>query len=108
MLRRAVAHGTTPVRTPVDVDPAVGLTGIDGGWGGRTTIGHVTTLCGYDADRRRRLIDELAGAGVGVVVLDAVGADHHTALLDRVPRRYVISGGRVVAQTRTDTELHVP
>lgn len=40
--------------------------------------------------------------------LDAVGADHHTALLDRVPRRYVISGGRVVAQTRTNTELHVP
>jgi cytosine deaminase len=183
------------------------------GWGGRTTIGHVTTLAGYDDDARRRLADDLADAGVGLVVLpptdlylqgtaapvaelldagvatalstnnvrnaftpfgtadvldvtllaahtqpggasgatgrgfgtregigrlldratsgaatmlgvaghdlapgsradlvvlDAVGADHHTALLDRAPRRWVISGGRVVAETRTDTELHVP
>ena len=308
VLRRAVAHGTTLVRTPVDVDPTVGLTSINAllevrerwagivelqivafpqegiagrpgtdellvealrrgvdviggcsyaeedvegcrahlrrvfdlaerfdvpvdvhadfdaadstdprqalagdvaalararGWGGRTTIGHVTTLAGYDDDARRRLIDELAGAGVGVVVLpptdlylqgtaapvaelldggvatalssnnvrnaftpfgtvdmldvtllaahtqpfgtregldrlldrasagaaemlgaarhdlargaradlvilDAPGADHHTALLDRAPRRLVISNGRVVASTRTDTTLHVP
>ena len=308
VLRRAVTHGTTLVRTPVDVDPTVGLTSIDAllevrerwagivelqivafpqegiaarpgtdellvealrrgvdviggcsyaeddvegcrahlrrvfelaerfdvpvdvhadfdtadsadprqflagdvaalarahGWGGRTTIGHVTTLAGYDDPARRRLIDGLAGAGVGVVVLpptdlylqggaapvaelldggvatalssnnirnaftpfgtvdmldvtllaahtqpfgtregvdrlverattgaaamlnaarhelargaradlvvlDAPGADHHTALLDRAPRRLVISGGRVVASTRTDTTLHVP
>jgi cytosine/creatinine deaminase len=308
VLRRAVTHGTTLVRTPVDVDPTVGLTSIDAlfdvkqrwagvvelqvvafpqegiaarpgtdellvealrrgadvvgacsyaeddvegnrahlrrvfdlaerfdvpvdvhadfapadatdqrhflageiaalararGWGGRTTIGHVTTLAGYDDDGRRRLIDELADAGVGLVVLpptdlylqgtaapvadlldggvatalssnnvrnaftpfgtvdvldvtllaahtqpfgtregidrlldratagaaamlgvaghdlapgsradlvvlDAPGADHHTALLDRAPRRFVISGGRVVAETATETTLHVP
>ena len=315
VLRRAITHGTTLVRTPVDVDPTVGLTSIDAmldvkqrwadtvtlqvvafpqegiaarpgtdellvealrrgvdvvgacsyaeddvegcrdhlrrvfdlaerfdvpvdvhadfdvadstdprhalageiaamtaarGWGGRTTIGHFTTLAGYDkatehADRegRRRLIEDLAGAGVGVVVLpptdlylqgmtapiadlldggvatslssnnirnaftpfgaadmldvtllaahtqpfgtregldrlldratagaaamlgmpghdlapgsradlvvlDAPGADHHTALLDRAPRRHVISNGRVVAQTRTTTTLHAP
>ncbi|NMO90207.1 amidohydrolase family protein [Actinomycetospora sp. TBRC 11914] len=308
VLRRAVTHGTTLVRTPVDVDPTVGLTSIDAlldvkrrwagvvdlqvvafpqegiaarpgtdallvealrrgadvvgacsyaeddvegcrdhlrrvfdlaerfdvpvdvhadfapaatadprhllageiaamtaarGWGGRTTIGHVTTLSGYDDDRRRRLVDDLADAGVGLVVLpptdlylqgiaapvaelldggvatalssnnvrnaftpfgtadvldvtllaahtqsfgtregidrlldratsgaaamlgvgghdlapgsradlvvlDAPGRDHHTALLDRAPRRWVISGGHVAASTRTDTELHVP
>jgi cytosine/creatinine deaminase len=308
VLRRAVTHGTTLVRTPVDVDPTVGLTSIDAlfdvkqrwagvvelqvvafpqegiaarpgtdellvealrrgadvvgacsyaeddvegnrahlrrvfdlaerfdvpvdvhadfapadatdqrhflageiaalararGWGGRTTIGHVTTLSGYDDDGRRRLIDELADAGVGLVVLpptdlylqgtaapvadlldggvatalssnnvrnaftpfgtvdvldvtllaahtqpfgtregidrlldratagaaamlgvaghdlapgsradlvvfDTPGADHHTALLDRAPRRFVISGGRVVAETATETTLHVP
>jgi cytosine deaminase len=313
VLRRAVTHGTTLVRTPVDVDPTVGLTGVDAllevrerwagvvelqivafpqegiagrpgtdellvealrrgvdviggcsyaeddvegcrahlrrvfdlaerfdvpvdvhtdfdvaastdprqalageiaqlttarGWGGRTTIGHVTTLAGYDVDARRRLIDELAAARVGVVVLpptdlylqgtaapvgelldggvatalssnnvrnaftpfgtvdmldvtllaahthpfgtcegldrlldratagaaamlgvgghdlapgsradlvvldapprNGLEPDHHTALLDRVPRRLVISGGRVVASTRTDTTLHVP
>ncbi len=52
---------------------------------------------------------ELArGARADLVVLDAPGADHHTALLDRAPRRLVISGGRVVASTRTDTTLHVP
>ena len=318
VLRRAVTHGTTLVRTPVDVDPTVGLTSVDAllevrerwagvvelqivafpqegiagrpgtdellvealrrgadvigacsyaeddvegcrahlrrvfdlaerfdvpvdvhadfdvaastdprqalageiaaltrarGWGGRTTIGHVTTLAGYDDAARRRLIDELATAGVGVVVLpptdlylqgtaapvaelldggvatalssnnvrnaftpfgtvdmldvtllaahtqrggasgatgggfgtragldrlldratagaaamlgvsghdlapgsradlvvlDAPRADHHTALLDRAPRRLVISGGDVVASTRTTTTLHVP
>lgn len=48
------------------------------------------------------------GARADLVVLDAPGADHHTALLDRAPRRLVISGGRVVASTRTDTTLHVP
>lgn len=319
VLRRAITHGTTLVRTPVDVDPTVGLTSIDAllevrerwagvvelqivafpqegiagrpgtdellvealrrgvdviggcsyaeddvegcrahlrrvfdlaehfdvpvdvhadfdtadstdprqalagdvaalararGWGGRTTIGHVTTLAGYHDEARRRLIDELADAGVGVVVLpptdlylqgtaapvaelldggvaaalssnnvrnaftpfgtvdmldvtllaaqtqpfgtregldrlldratagaaamlgvagagaatgggrrshdlapgaradlvvlDAPGVDHHTALLDRAPRRLVISSGRVVVSTRTDTTLHVP
>ncbi|MDT7742425.1 MAG: cytosine/creatinine deaminase, partial [Actinomycetota bacterium] len=165
VLRRAITHGTTLVRTPVDVDPTVGLTSIDAllevrerwagvvelqivafpqegiagrpgtdellvealrrgadvigacsyaeddvegcrahlrrvfelaerfdvpvdvhadfdtadsadprqfhagdvaaltrshGWGGRTTIGHVTTLAGYDDEARRLLIDELA------------------------------------------------
>jgi cytosine deaminase len=319
VLRRAVTHGTTVVRTPVDVDPTVGLTSIDAllevkqrwagtveiqvvafpqeglaarpgtdellvealrrgvdvvggcsyaeddvegcrahlrrvfdlaerfdvpvdvhadfapahatdprhalagdvaaltrarGWGGRTTIGHVTTLAGYADDARRRLVAELADAGVGLVVLpptdlyvqgtvapvaelldggvatalssnnvrnaftpfgtadvldvtllaahtqpfgtrdgldrlldratrgaaamlgvdgasgatgvgrrshdlapgsradlvvlDSPRADHHTALLDRAPRRYVISGGRVVAKTATNTTLHVP
>ncbi len=320
VLRRAITHGTTLVRTPVDVDPTIGLTGIDAmldvkqrwaetvtlqvvafpqegiaarpgtdellvealrrgvdvvgacsyaeddvegcrdhlrrvfdlaerfdvpvdvhadfdvaastdprhalageiaamtaarGWGGRTTIGHVTTLAGYDnatehADRaaRRRLIDDLATAGVGLVVLpptdlylqgtaapvaelleggvatalssnnvrnaftpfgtadmldvcllaahtqpfgtragldrlldratagaaamlgvpghdlapgsradlvvldarprNGLQPDHHTALLDRAPRHTVISGGRVVAQTRTTTTLHAP
>jgi cytosine/creatinine deaminase len=308
VLRRSVAHGTTLVRTPVDVDPTVGLTSIDAmldvkqrwadvvalqvvafpqegiaarpgtdellvealrrgvdviggcsyaeddvegcrehlrrvfdlaerfdvpvdvhadfapagatdprqflagdvaalararGWGGRTTIGHVTTLSGYDDEARSRLVDDLADAGVGLVVLpptdlylqgtaapvaelldagvatalssnnvrnaftpfgtadvldvtllaahthpfgtrnglarlldratsgaaamlgvaghdlapgsradlvvlDAPGGDHHSALLDRAPRRWVTSGGRVVASTRTDTELHVP
>jgi cytosine deaminase len=313
VLRRAVTHGTTLVRTPVDVDPTVGLTSIDAllevrerwagvvelqivafpqegiaarpgtdellvealrrgvdvvgacsyaeddvegcrahlrrvfdlaerfdvpvdvhadfdtaastdprqtlagdvaalararGWGGRTTIGHVTTLAGYDDEARRRLIDELAAAGVGVVVLpptdlylqgtaapvaqlldggvatalssnnvrnaftpfgtvdmldvtllaahtqpfgtragldrlldratagaaamlgvpghdlapgsradlvvldapprNGLEPDHHTALLDRAPRRLVISAGRVVVSTRTDTTLHVP
>jgi cytosine deaminase len=173
------------------------------GWGGRTTIGHVTTLSGYDDEARSRLVDDLADAGVGLVVLpptdlylqgtaapvvelldagvatalssnnvrnaftpfgtadvldvtllaahthpfgtrdglarlldratsgaaamlgvaghdlapgsradlvvlDAPGGDHHSALLDRAPRRWVTSGGRVVASTRTDTELHVP
>ncbi len=312
VLRRAVAHGTTLVRTPVDVDPTVGLTGVEAmldvkqrwagvvelqvvafpqegiaarpgthellvgaleagcdviggcsyaeddveacrehvrrvfdlaerfdvpvdihadfdpagktdprqalagdiarlttehGWGGRTTIGHVTTLAGYDDDARRRLIDELAAARVGLVVLPATDlylqggaapvaelldggvatalssnnirnaftpfgtadlldvtllaahtqpfgtragldrlldrasagaatmlgepghdlapgtradlvvldtpprpghvADHHTALLDRAPRRFVVSAGRLVAETRTDTTLHV-
>jgi cytosine/adenosine deaminase-related metal-dependent hydrolase len=52
--------------------------------------------------------DLARGSRADLVVLDAPGADHHTALLDRAPRRLVISGGRVVASTRTDTTLHVP
>ncbi|MCD2188602.1 amidohydrolase family protein [Actinomycetospora soli] len=305
VLRRAVRHGTTLVRTPVDVDPTVGLTSLDAllelrqrwagvvelqvvafpqegiaarpgthellvealrrgadviggcsyaeddveschehvrqvfdlaerfdvdvdvhadfaagpddprhalatfvadvtaerGWGGRTTLGHVTTMAGLTADTRRRITERLAEAGVGLVVLpptdlflqgraapvaelldagvatalssnnirnaftpfgtadmldvtllaahtqpfgtaegldrlldrvtagaaamlgvgghdlapgsradlvvlDAPGADHHTALLDRVPRRLVISGGRLVAETVTTATLH--
>ena len=305
VLRRAIRHGTTLVRTPVDVDPTVGLTSIDAllevkrrwagvvelqvvafpqegiagrpgtydllveamqrgadviggcsyaeddvegcrehvrtvfdlaerfdvdidvhadfargpddprqdlaeyvaavtterGWGGRTTIGHVTTMAGLPDERRRRLVGALADAGVGLVVLpptdlylqgraapvaelldagvatalssnnvrnaftpfgtvdlldvtmlaahtqpfgtpegldrlldlatsgaasilnepghdlapgsradlvvlDAPGADHHTALLDRAPRRYVISAGTLVAETVTTATLH--
>lgn len=52
--------------------------------------------------------DLVPGSRADLVVLDAPGADHRSALLDRVPRRVVISGGRVVAETRTDTRLHVP
>ena len=326
VLRRAVRHGTTLVRTPVDVDPTVGLTSVDAllevrrrwagivelqvvafpqegiagrpgtydllvealhrgadviggcsyaeddvegcrehvrtvfdlagrfdvdvdvhadfatgpddprqdlaeyvaeltaerGWGGRTTIGHVTTMAGLPDERRRRLVGALADAGVGLVVLpptdlylqgraapvaelldagvatalssnnvrnpftpfgtvdlldvtllaahtqpggasgatgggfgtpegldrlldcatsgaasmlrvagasgatgegrnshdlsvgsradlvvlDAPGADHHTALLDLVPRRYVVSAGTLVAETVTTATLH--
>ncbi|MEJ2871959.1 amidohydrolase family protein [Actinomycetospora sp. OC33-EN08] len=307
VLRRAIRHGTTLVRTPVDVDPTVGLTGIDAlldvkqrwagvvelqvvafpqegiaarpgthdllvealrrgadviggcsyaeadveacrehvrqvfdlaerfdvdvdvhadfaagpgdprqdlagfvadvaaerGWGGRTTLGHVTTMAGLTPDSRRRVAARLAEAGVGLVVLpptdlylqgraapvaelldagvatalssnnvrnaftpfgtadlldvtllaahtqpfgtaegldrlldratagaaamlgvgghdltpgsradlvvlDAPGADHHTALLDRAPRRFVVSGGRLVAETVTTATLHGP
>ncbi|MDL5154807.1 amidohydrolase family protein [Actinomycetospora termitidis] len=305
VLRRAIRHGTTLVRTPVDVDPTVGLTSIDAllelkerwagtvelqvvafpqegiaarpgthdllveglrrgadviggcsyaeddveacrehvrqvfdlaerfdvdvdihadfaagpddprhdlaafvadvtaerGWGGRTTLGHVTTMAGLTPDSRRRVAARLAEAGVGLVVLpptdlylqgraapvaelldagvatalssnnvrnaftpfgtadmldvtllaahtqpfgtaegldrlvdrgtagaaamlgvgghdltpgsradlvvlDAPGVDHHTALLDRAPRRFVVSGGRLVAETMTTTTLH--
>lgn len=52
--------------------------------------------------------DLAPGSGADLVVLDSPGADHHSALLDRAPRRYVISGGRVVAETATNTTLHVP
>lgn len=171
------------------------------GWGGRTTLGHVTTMAGLTDDTRRRITERLAAAGVGVVVLpptdlflqgraapvaelldagvatalssnnvrnaftpfgtvdmldvtllaahtqpfgtaagldrlldrvtagaaamlnrpghdlapgsradlvvlDAPDGDHHTALLDRVPRRFVISGGRLVAETVTTATLH--
>jgi cytosine deaminase len=206
-----VAHSTDPRHALAGEIAAMATAR---GWGGRTTIGHVTTLAGYDDEARRLLIDELAAAEVGVVVLpptdlylqgggapvaelldggvatalssnnvrnaftpfgtvdmldvtllaahtqpfgtregldrlldratagaaamiggsrasaatgtgrrshdltpgsradlvvlDAPGADHHTALLDRAPRRVVISGGRVVAGTRTTTTLHVP
>ncbi|WP_433800912.1 amidohydrolase family protein [Actinomycetospora sp. CA-084318] len=184
------------------------------GWGGRTTLGHVTTMAGLTSDTRRRITERLAEAGVGLVVLpptdlylqgraapvaelldagvatalssnnvrnaftpfgtvdmldvtllaahtqpfgtaegldrlldrvtagaaamlnlggasgatghgrrshdlapgsradlvvlDAPGADHHTALLDRVPRRYVVSGGRLVAETVTTATLQAP
>ncbi|GAA4827591.1 amidohydrolase family protein [Actinomycetospora corticicola] len=173
------------------------------GWGGRTTLGHVTTMAGLTTDTRRGITERLAGAGVGVVVLpptdlylqgraapvaelldagvatalssnnvrnaftpfgtvdmldvtllaahtqpfgttagldrlldrvtagaaamlgtgghdlapgsradlvvlDAPGADHHTALLDRVSRRLVVSGGRLVAETVTTATLQAP
>lgn len=46
------------------------------------------------------------GERADLVVLD--GHDHHTTLLDRAPRRYVIAGGRVVAETETRRTLRAP
>ena len=56
--------------------------------------------------------DLAPGSRADLVVLDTPPrpghrADHHSALLDRAPRRFVISAGRLVAETRTDTTLHV-
>ena len=184
-----------------DLAEYVAAVAAERGWGGRTTIGHVTTMAGLPDDRRRRLVGALAEAGVGLVVLpptdlylqgraapvaelleagvatalssnnvrnaftpfgtvdlldvtmlaahtqpfgtpegldrlldlgtsgaagmlrvpghdlsigsradlvvlDAPGADHHTALLDRAPRRYVVSDGVLVAETVTTATLH--
>ena len=50
--------------------------------------------------------DLAPGTRADLVVLD--GSDHRTALLDRAPRRWVISGGRVVAETETRTSVDAP
>lgn len=50
--------------------------------------------------------DLAPGSRADLVVLDAPGADHLSALLDRVPRRYVISAGALVAETVTTATLH--
>jgi cytosine/creatinine deaminase len=46
------------------------------------------------------------GARADLVVLD--GPEHERGLLDRVPRRWVVAGGRVVAEHETRASLHAP
>lgn len=60
-----------------DSDPRFGLAGYiaektkQAGMTGRVTLGHMTSLAGIPADRRKKVIAELADAGVAVVVLPA-------------------------------------
>lgn len=72
----------------------------------RATTGAAAMLGEGGSAGGGRTHDLRPGSRADLVVLD--GPDHHTALLDRAPRRWVVSGGRVVAETETRTTLHAP
>jgi cytosine/creatinine deaminase len=112
VIRAAVIAGTTAIRSHVDVDAIGGLKGLRGVAAARDDHADLCSiqLVAFPQEGIWRdpgthdLMEEAMREGADLVVLDAETA--RDALREPAPRRWVLRGGRVVAETVREQRLH--